>query len=77
MGQGEKGEGIKQRKKIHRHRQWYGDDEGKGVGQVEKGTEGDLTSAEHTIQYTSDVLQNCTPATYIIVLTSVTPINSI
>ena len=38
-------------------------------------TEGDLTSGgEHTIQYTGDVLQNCTPKTYIILLTNVTPI---
>ena len=32
---------------------------------------------EHTMQYTYEVLQNCTPATYIILLTNVTPINSI
>ena len=36
--------------------------------------EGDLTwSGEHTIQHTADVLQNCTPDTYIILLTNVTP----
>ena len=40
--------------------------------------EGDLTwDDEHTIQYTGDVLQDCTPETYIILLTNVTPINSI
>ena len=40
--------------------------------------EEDLTwDGEHTIQYTDDVLQNCTPETYIILLTNVTPINSI
>ena len=40
--------------------------------------EGDLTwGGEHTIQYTDDVLENCTPETYIILLTNVTPINSI
>ena len=40
--------------------------------------EGDLTlGAEHTIKYTDDVLQNCTPETRIILLTNVTPINSI
>ena len=39
--------------------------------------EGDLTwGGEHTIQYTDDVLYNCTPETYIILLTNVTPINS-
>ena len=39
--------------------------------------EGNLTcSDEQTIQYTDDVLQNCTPETYIILLTNVTPINS-
>ena len=32
---------------------------------------------EHTVQYTDDVLQNYTPETYIILLTSATPINSI
>ena len=40
--------------------------------------EGDLTlGGEHTIQYTDDVLQNCTFETYIISLTNVTTINSI
>ena len=29
--------------------------------------EGDLTwSSEHTMRYTNDVLQNCTPETYVI-----------
>ena len=32
---------------------------------------------EHKIQYRDAVLQNCTPETYIILLTDVTPINSI
>ena len=40
--------------------------------------EGDLTwGGEHTIQYTDDVLQNCTPETYITLLTNVTPVNII
>ena len=41
--------------------------------------EGDLTwGGEHSIQYTDDVSQNCTPEPmYIISLTKVTPINSI
>ena len=40
--------------------------------------EGDLTwGSKHTIHYTDDVLQNCTPETYIILLTNVTPINQI
>ena len=40
--------------------------------------EGDLTGGgEHTIQCTDDVLYNRTPETYVIVLTSVTPVNSI
>ena len=40
--------------------------------------EGDLTWAgEHTIQYTDDVLQNCTPGTCIILLANVSPINPI
>ena len=33
--------------------------------------------SKHTIQYTDDVLQNCTPETYVILLTNVTPVNSI
>ena len=32
---------------------------------------------EYTIQRTDDVLQNCTPETYVILLTNVTSINSI
>ena len=40
-------------------------------------TEGDFTlGGEHTIQYTDDVLQNCTLETYIILLTNVTPVYS-
>ena len=40
--------------------------------------EGDSSQGgEHTIQYTDDVLQNCTPETYIILLTNATPIKSI
>ena len=39
--------------------------------------EGDLTwGGEPTIQYTDDVLQNCTPETCIVLLTNVNPINS-
>ena len=37
--------------------------------------ERDLTlGGEHIIQYTDNVLQNCTPEAYIVVLTNVTPI---
>ena len=40
--------------------------------------EGDLTwGGEHTVQYTDDVLQNCIPETYIILLTNATLINSV
>ena len=41
-------------------------------------TKGNLTwGGEHSVQYTGDdVLQNCTPETYIILLTNVTPINA-
>ena len=40
--------------------------------------EGDLTwDAEHTVQYTDDVLWNCTPDTYVILVTNVAPENSI
>ena len=39
--------------------------------------EGDLAwGGEHTIQYTVDVLQNCIPETYIILLINVTSISS-
>ena len=38
----------------------------------------DLTwGGQHTVQYTDDVLQNCILETYIILLTNVTPGNSI
>ena len=41
-------------------------------------TEGDLTlGGKHTIQYTDDVLQNCTLETDIILLTNLTPISLI
>ena len=34
--------------------------------------EGGVTwGGEHTIQYTNDVLQNCTPDTYMILLTGI------
>ena len=41
--------------------------------------EGDWTwGGEHTAQHTEDVLQDCAPETYVILLTTnVTPINSI
>ena len=40
--------------------------------------EGDLAwGSEHTIPYTDDALQNCTPETYVILLTNVTQIHSI
>ena len=32
---------------------------------------------KHTIKYTDDALQNCAPETHTILLTNVTPINSI
>ena len=39
-------------------------------------TEGDLTlDGEHTMQYTDDVLQNCSSETCIILLTNIPPIN--
>ena len=40
--------------------------------------EGDQTlDDEHAIQYIDNVLQDCAPESYIILLTDVTPINSI
>ena len=39
--------------------------------------EGDFTwDVEHALQYTDDVSQNCTPETYTILITNVTPISS-
>ena len=39
---------------------------------------GNLTwGGEHTIEYTDDVLYNCIPEIYIILLTNASPINSI
>ena len=37
--------------------------------------EGLTCDGENTIKYKDDVSQNCTPETYVILLTSVTPIN--
>ena len=40
--------------------------------------EGDMTwGGEHTIQYTDDVVQNCTPETYKTLLANVTPVHSL
>ena len=36
-----------------------------------------IWGGEHTIQYIDDILEDCTPETYIILLTNVTPINSL
>ena len=54
------------------------------MGQIEEGNwgiNGDGRrfdwGGEHTIQCTDNVLQNCTPKTYLILLTKLTPINSI
>ena len=54
------------------------------VGEVEEGKRGingdgrrfDFGGSEHTVQYIDDVLENCTPETFIILLIKVTPINS-
>ena len=41
-------------------------------------TEGDLTLGDgHTMQYTDHLSQKCTPEIYIVLLSNVTPINSI
>ena len=76
---------VPQTKKPHRHRQEHGDNHrARGWGTKKKvkggqmGTEGALTwGGKHTIQHTDDVLWNCTPETNIMLLTSVTPINSL
>lgn len=39
--------------------------------------EGWTLGREHTVQYTVDALQNCTPENYIMLLPNVTPINLI
>ena len=55
---------------------WGENEEGKGA-QI-YGDRGNQTlGGEHTMQYTDGVLQNCTLATYIILLIDVTPINLI
>ena len=41
-------------------------------------TKGDMTwGGKHTIQYTDDILFNCTSETYVTLLANVAPINSI
>ena len=66
--------------------QQYGDYlKERGVGEVEESKGGinkwwwkeTTWCGEYTIQYTSNVLWNCTPETYAILLTNVTPINLI
>ena len=51
------------------------------VGDGKVGLNGDgrrlNLGGEHTMQYTDEVLQNCTPETYVILLTNVIPMNSI
>lgn len=48
----------------------------KGVKIKDMVTEGDLALGdEHTLHHTDDVVQDCTPETYIILLTTVTLIN--
>ena len=72
--------------KTHRHRQQYGGYQKEGgwgsskglIGVKCIGMEKDLTlGGGHTVQYTHDILQNCTLGTYIILLTNVTPVNVI
>ena len=72
---------------IYRHRRQYGEHQSKEESGSEEGKvgimgkeriEGDLTwGGERIIQHTDDVLQNCIPKTYLILLTNVTLINSI
>ena len=77
--------GLRKKTLIDTDNSMYGDDQGhRGWGQTQEGeggevvTEVDLTwGGEHTIQYTDDVLFNCTPETYIILLANVTPRNVI
>lgn len=60
-----------------RQRGWGETEEGQG-GQILYILMEDLTLGnERTMQYTDDILQNCTVETYIILLTNVTPINVI
>ena len=69
----------KKKRKSHRHRQQYGDYESeRGVGEVGEGR-GGIDGArrrfglggEHIMQYTGNLLQNCTPETYVILLKNV------
>ena len=72
-----------QTKQTHRHEQkyggyqtkkWWGEDEEGNEGQID----GDKTlGGEHTMENANDVLQNCMPETYIMLLTDVTPIDLI
>ena len=55
--------------------QWGEVEEGAGGNMVMDGDE--TWGGEHTTQCREDVLWNCAPETCIILLTSVTPINSI
>ena len=86
----EKAEGIKQPpskaiNQTHRQRPQYEDyQRGRGVREVGEGKRGmncdggrSDWGGEHTPQYTDGVLWNCTPETYIVLLTNVAPINSI
>ena len=74
------------KKTPHRHRQQYGNywrERGWGRG-VEEGRGGQMVmeedliwGGEHAGQCTDDVLQNRTPDTYTLLITNVSPINSI
>ena len=52
-----------------------------GVAEGKVGISGDGSRLDsgggHTIQYTGGLLQDCMPETYVILLTNVTPINSV
>lgn len=73
---------MKTKHKTQRHRSQYGDSQReRGLGRGKGGINGygrslDLGGA-HTVQDIHDILWNCTLETYIILITSVTPINSI
>ena len=68
---------------THRHRQQYDGYQRGGDRRVVKGVKYMVTEdyliygGGHTMKYTDDVSQNCTLETYMILLTSATPINSI
>ena len=64
---------------LFRHKQQYGGyQRERGVGGGRRGYRRRLDlGCGHRIQHTDDAVKKCTPETYIILLTNVTPMNSV